>query len=84
MNFLGGNRREIRGALSPNFNSPNPYGIALHGDYVYWVDRNLMSLFRASKYPDNTTNPERLMGDLGWQETLRSFLEKISLGIGKI
>ena len=35
-------------------------GIALLKNTVYWVDRNLGCLFRASKQPGNTTLPEKV------------------------
>lgn len=36
-------------------NLPNPLGIAIHNSDVYWVDRNLNTVYKASKLP--TTNP---------------------------
>lgn len=32
-------------------------GIAVHKGDVYWVDRNLQSVFKASKFPGNTSQP---------------------------
>ncbi|XP_055342132.1 low-density lipoprotein receptor-related protein 2-like [Paramacrobiotus metropolitanus] len=63
VNYLGGNRRSIKSAET-GYSLPAPYGIALYSDKVYWVDRNLMALFRASKYPDNSTEPDKILGDL--------------------
>lgn len=34
-------------------------GLALNNNFVYWIDRNLNTIFRASKYPGNTTQAER-------------------------
>ncbi|XP_064102114.1 low-density lipoprotein receptor-related protein 2-like [Macrobrachium nipponense] len=50
--FNGGNRQLIRRQL------PNPLGLALSNENIYWIDRNLATIFRASKYPGNTTQPE--------------------------
>lgn len=57
--FNGNNRQFIRRNLA------NPMGLALHNNYVYWIDRNLQTIFRASKYPGNTTQPERFKTNLG-------------------
>jgi low density lipoprotein-related protein 2 len=67
VNYLGGNRRDIRSELTGQ-RMPSPYGLAVFGDKVYWVDRNLQALFRASKYPDNSTEPEKILANL---ETVR-------------
>ncbi|OQV14980.1 Low-density lipoprotein receptor-related protein 2 [Hypsibius exemplaris] len=67
VNYLGGNRRDIR-SESTGYRLPSPYGVAIYEDKVYWVDRNLQALFRASKFADNKTDPERLMANL---ETVR-------------
>lgn len=34
-------------------------GLALNGNSLYWIDRNLATIFKASKYPGNTTRPEQ-------------------------
>lgn len=67
VNYLGGNRKDIRSAAT-GYRLPSPYGIAVNENMVYWVDRNLQALFRASKYPDNSTEPEKLLANL---ETVR-------------
>ncbi|KAK2724586.1 hypothetical protein QYM36_001171, partial [Artemia franciscana] len=54
ISFNGGNRQVIRGNL------PNPMGLAVHKQHVYWVDRNLGTLFRTNKTPGNATLPERI------------------------
>lgn len=38
-------------------NLPNPMGIAVQMGWVYWVDRNLQTVFKASKLPGNTSQP---------------------------
>ncbi|GFN87816.1 low-density lipoprotein receptor-related protein [Plakobranchus ocellatus] len=43
VSYDGENRRYIQ----PN--TPNPYGIIVFQNYVYWVDRNLQKIFRALK-----------------------------------
>ena len=55
-------------SAATGYRLPSPYGIAVYEDKVYWVDRNLQSLFRASKYADNATDPEKLLANL---ETVR-------------
>lgn len=40
-------------------------GLALHNNYVYWIDRNLQTIFRASKYAENHTQPERFKSNMG-------------------
>lgn len=70
VNFLGGNRREVRSEAT-GYRLPSPYGLALDLDYIYWVDRNLMALFRAPKFLErsgNSSAPEKILGDL---ETVR-------------
>lgn len=39
-------------------NLPNPMGIAVHMGLVYWVDRNLQTVFKASKLPGSSENPQ--------------------------
>jgi low density lipoprotein-related protein 2 len=39
-------------------------GIAVHKSDVYWVDRNLASVFRASKLAGNTSRPSSLRTNL--------------------
>uniref|UniRef100_T1GX99 LRP2 EGF-like domain-containing protein n=1 Tax=Megaselia scalaris TaxID=36166 RepID=T1GX99_MEGSC len=58
ISYSGGNRQIIRRNL------PNPMGIAIHLGEVYWVDRNLMSVFKASKLPGSTTMPEKVRTNL--------------------
>lgn len=53
VSYKGGDRQFIRRNL------PNPMGLALNGNSLYWIDRNLATIFKASKYPGNTTQPER-------------------------
>ncbi|CAH1789469.1 unnamed protein product [Owenia fusiformis] len=52
MSFSGGNREYIR------TNLPNPVGIAIFGNDLYWNDRNLKTIFKASKEPTVTTAVE--------------------------
>lgn len=58
ISFSGGNREIIRRNL------PNPMGLALLKGTVYWVDRNLATIFRASKLPGNVTAPETVKSGL--------------------
>ncbi|XP_043910917.1 low-density lipoprotein receptor-related protein 2-like [Protopterus annectens] len=37
---------------------PTPYGIAIFGNYMIWVDKNLKKVFQTSKQPGNTETPE--------------------------
>ncbi|XP_076061029.1 low-density lipoprotein receptor-related protein megalin isoform X2 [Oratosquilla oratoria] len=62
VNFDGRNRQYIRRNL------PKPMGLALNGDKLYWVDRNLGTIFRASKHSGSETPPERFKTGL---ESLR-------------
>ncbi|KAF7277469.1 hypothetical protein GWI33_007186, partial [Rhynchophorus ferrugineus] len=39
-------------------------GIAVYKSDVYWVDRNLRALFKASKLPGNTSVPTRVRTNL--------------------
>ncbi|XP_014669426.1 PREDICTED: low-density lipoprotein receptor-related protein 2-like isoform X2 [Priapulus caudatus] len=52
VDYLGKNRMTIRE------NIPSGYGLAIYTNYMYWVDRNLKKIFRASKQPGNTSEPE--------------------------
>jgi low density lipoprotein-related protein 2 len=45
-------------------NLPNPMGIAVHKSDVYWVDRNLASVFKASKLAGNTSLPSSVRTNL--------------------
>jgi len=54
----GGNRRVIQGNL------PNPKGLAILKGDVYWVDRNLKKILKASKLPDQVAQPEELKAGL--------------------
>ena len=58
ISFMGGNRQLIRRNL------PNPMGLALLRDTVYWVDRNLDSLFSASKSPNSTAPADKIKSGL--------------------
>lgn len=51
VSYNGGRRQYIRKNL------PTPYGLSILGSTVYWVDRNLRSIFKAPKYPDNSSTP---------------------------
>ena len=62
ISYNGGNRQVIRRNL------PNPMGIALLKNSVYWVDRNMANLFRASKLPGDINLPEKIKSGL---DTLR-------------
>lgn len=48
--FTGGRRRIVKNQL------PFPTGIALFGDNIFWVDKNIRSLLRMSKLEENGTN----------------------------
>ena len=61
--FNGTNRQVIRENL------PSPRGLAILRDDVYWVDRNLMGIFKATKNHYAGTAPEAV--------TLQSGLEKL-------
>ena len=41
----------------------HPYGISVRGDYVYWTDWELKSLFRANKTTGES--PEKLHTHIG-------------------
>lgn len=62
-------------------------GLALYNDFVYWTDRNLGTIFRASKYPGNaTTVPERFKTNLRSLRDIAIFNDnnqpsKVSIGI---
>ncbi|XP_076088432.1 low-density lipoprotein receptor-related protein 2-like [Mytilus galloprovincialis] len=43
ISFSGGNRQYVR------TNLPSPFGISVLKNYIYWVDRNLKQVFKASK-----------------------------------
>ncbi|XP_012271678.1 low-density lipoprotein receptor-related protein 2 [Orussus abietinus] len=45
VSFTGSNQQVIRRNL------PNPMGVAIYGMEVFWVDRNLATVFKASKQP---------------------------------
>lgn len=49
--YSGGNQTIIRRNL------PNPMGVAIFGEEVYWVDRNLATVFKASKLEGNISLP---------------------------
>ena len=51
VSYTGGRRQYIRRNL------PTPYGLSILGNTVYWVDRNLRSIFKAPKYAENMTTP---------------------------
>lgn len=52
-------------------NYPNPMGVAVYQSKVYWVDRNLRSIFRADKNPTNDTKVESMRADM---DTLRDIV----------
>lgn len=56
--YNGGNREVIRRNL------PNPMGLAIYKSDVYWVDRNLRAIYKASKLPDNITLPTVVRSNL--------------------
>lgn len=45
-------------------NLPNPMGIAIHMSDVYWVDRNLQSIYKASKLQGNNSLPTVVRSNL--------------------
>ncbi|XP_075228245.1 uncharacterized protein LOC142328414 isoform X2 [Lycorma delicatula] len=46
-------------------NLPNPMGVAVHRGEVYWVDRNLQTVFKASKIiEENATLPTQVRSGL--------------------
>ena len=58
VSYKGGNRRVIRNSL------PNPKGLAILKGDVYWVDRNMKKIFKASKLPDQVAETEVLKSGL--------------------
>ncbi|XP_015909717.1 low-density lipoprotein receptor-related protein 2 isoform X1 [Parasteatoda tepidariorum] len=52
-------------------NYPNPMGVAIHVSKVYWVDRNLRTIYRADKNPKNDTKVESIRADM---DTLRDIV----------
>lgn len=58
ISYSGGNRQLIRRDL------PSPMGLALFNGSVYWLDRNLGTIFKASKYPGNETQAVRFKSNL--------------------
>ena len=56
--FNGTNRQVIREQL------PSPKGLAIYREDVYWVDRNLESIFKASKVPNQVAKPETIQSGL--------------------
>ncbi|RWS16465.1 low-density lipoprotein receptor-related protein 2-like protein [Dinothrombium tinctorium] len=66
VSFSGGKRQYILRNL------PTPYGISILGSTVYWVDRNLRTIFKTSKYAENATKlPEPFKSNL---DTLRDIV----------
>ncbi|UYV70470.1 hypothetical protein LAZ67_7003147 [Cordylochernes scorpioides] len=66
VSFSGGKRQYVRRNL------PNPMGVAIHGSNVYWVDRNLRTIYRASKLIENNiTQFDSIKSDL---DTLRDIV----------
>ncbi|KFM82299.1 Low-density lipoprotein receptor-related protein 2, partial [Stegodyphus mimosarum] len=63
--YNGGDRTYVYRRL------PNPMGVALHGSDIYWVDRNLRTIYKAPKNPTNTSKPEPIMSDM---DTLRDIV----------
>ena len=51
VNFDGKNRQTIRDKL------PSPKGLALLRENVFWVDRNLENIYKASKIPGQVAEP---------------------------
>ncbi|XP_066588132.1 low-density lipoprotein receptor-related protein 2 isoform X2 [Prorops nasuta] len=58
VSFSGTHRQIIRRNL------PNPMGVAIYGNEVYWVDRNLATVFKASKLVGNTSLPIQVRTNL--------------------
>ncbi|KAK0162271.1 hypothetical protein PV327_008621 [Microctonus hyperodae] len=58
VSWTGGNQQVIRRNL------PNPMGVAIYGPNVYWVDRNLQTVFSASKLPGETKLPKQIRTNL--------------------
>lgn len=46
-------------------------GVALYDDKVYWVDRNLRTIYRAPKNQGNNSRPEPIRSDM---DTLRDIV----------
>ncbi|XP_067141896.1 low-density lipoprotein receptor-related protein 2 isoform X5 [Centruroides vittatus] len=65
VSFSGGKRQYVRKNL------PNPMGVAIYGDKVFWVDRNLRTVFSANKTSDNSSSIESFKSDL---DTLRDIV----------
>ena len=51
VSYNGGNRQLIRRNL------PSPKGLTILNNDVYWVDRNLRNIFKASKLPGQVAAP---------------------------
>ena len=58
VNFDGKNRQTIRDKL------PSPKGLALLNQDVYWVDRNLQNIYKASKIPAQVAEPTIIQSGL--------------------
>ena len=52
VNYEGGQRQMIRNSL------PSPKGLSILKGEIYWVDRNLKTIYRASKLPGQVAQPE--------------------------
>lgn len=54
-------------------NLPTPYGASILGGQIYWVDRNLRTIFRGTKYAETSSNlaPEPFKSNL---DTLRDIV----------
>lgn len=66
VSYSGGRRQYIWRNL------PTPFGISILDSKIYWVDRNLRTIFKGSKYSENkTTLPEPFKSNL---DTLRDIV----------
>ena len=65
LNSQGEQRQRIRGNL------PSPRGLAILKGNIYWVDRNLGHIAKASKLPSQVAAPEIVKKGL---ETLRDIM----------
>lgn len=68
ISFNGGRRQYIARKL------PAPYGVAIHDSYVYWVDRNLRTIYRSSKYAPANGSQNQIESIKSGLDTLRDIV----------
>uniref|UniRef100_A0A8D1CWI3 Low-density lipoprotein receptor-related protein 2 n=1 Tax=Sus scrofa TaxID=9823 RepID=A0A8D1CWI3_PIG len=65
----GGNSETIRFGSS----YPTPYAIAVFGNSIIWVDRDLKTIFQASKEPFKTDPPTVIRNNINWLRDVTVF-----------